>query len=114
MSERNPSISKKFGLSGKLKRGLVLRSEDLLQSVPVLSGGITMLAATKADVNAYLAAPCYSSLGFAEWFELEEVLKTIHCQPPAMGVVTTHQIRLSRAPSDLVLNASGMGLPQLL
>lgn len=53
-------------LSGKLKRGLVLRSEDSIQSFPVLSGGFTLLAATKADMSAYLAAPCYNSLGFAE------------------------------------------------
>mgnify|MGYP001853303131 FL=1 len=96
-------------LSGKLKRGLVLRSEDLLQSVPVLSGVVTMLAASKADVSAHLAALCYGSLGFAEWFELEGILKTIQCQSPAMGMVTTHQIRLSWAPSDMALNASRDG-----
>lgn len=41
-----------------------------------------------------------------EWHELEETWKIILFQPPAVGRVFLHWIRLPRAPSNLALNTS--------
>ena len=41
-------------------------------------------------------------------------LKDSQLQPPAMGTAATHQLRLPRAASKLVLSASRDGAPQLL
>ena len=49
-----------------------------------------------------------------EWLRLEKVLKTIWFQPLATGRVANHQVRLPRAPSKLVLNASRDGAPTAL
>ena len=46
------------------------------------------------------------------WAETD--LKTTQPQPQAMGRAVAHQLRLPRAPSDLALNASWDGAPQLL
>ena len=49
-----------------------------------------------------------------EWLGLEGTLKTIQFQPPAMGRIATHQIRLPRAPSSLALSTSKDGAPTAL
>jgi len=40
-------------------------------------------------------------------------LKPTQFQPPAMGRAAAHQLKLSRAPSNLALRASRDGAPQL-
>lgn len=46
------------------------------------------------------------SCRFTEWFGLKGVLKPVQFQPPAVGSVATHQIRLPTAPSKLAYNTS--------
>ena len=44
-----------------------------------------------------------------EWLGLEGTFRSSSCNSSAMGSVTTYQIRLPRAPSNLELNASKDG-----
>jgi len=41
---------------------------------------------------------------------LEGTLKIIQFQPPAVGKVASHEVRLPRAPSNLALNTSKDGI----
>lgn len=52
---------------------------------------------------------CVSSLRIIEWIRLEETLKIIEFNLPAIGRITTHQIRLPTAPYNMALNASRDG-----
>jgi len=56
----------------------------------------------------------WDSLRIIERLGLEGTLKTTQAQPPIVGRVATHWISLSIAPSNLALNISQMGHPQLL
>ena len=49
-----------------------------------------------------------------EWLGLEKTLKIIELQPPAVGRVAIHEIRLPGAPANLVLNTSRDGAPTAL
>ena len=56
-------------------------------------------------------APIVLDHRIIEWHKLQEPLKIVQFQVPAMGSVATHQLRLPKAPSKLALNTSRDGAP---
>lgn len=56
-------------------------------------------------VNTALWSQCHFHRAI-KWLKLEGTFKIIYLQPPAVGRIATHLIRLPRGPSNLALNAS--------
>jgi len=65
---------------------------------------------TKGPDRGWVAPP-RADPRITEWLELEDTLKPIQFQPPAMGRVATLQSRLPRALSSLALGTSEDGAP---